>query len=108
MPDADRGDIADQHGNIVVLRDNVLAMSLIERTSPTPRTTARLRTDSEYLAADIDVAVVQRLQDLGQCQAIALQLGEIDRDIISLGPAAPASDVDDTWHGPEAPLDHQS
>jgi len=40
MPDADRGDIADQHGNIVFCVTTVLAMSLIERTSPTPRTTA--------------------------------------------------------------------
>ena len=35
-----------------------------------------------------------------------MQLGEVDRDVISLREAAPAGDVDDARHGPEPAVNH--
>ena len=48
MPDADRGDIADQHGNIVVLRDNGVGDVVHRVNQPDAAHDRRLRTDSKY------------------------------------------------------------
>ena len=48
----------------------VLRISSIEWIRPTPRTTAACVPEIDRLAADIDVAVVQRLQHLRQGQAV--------------------------------------
>ena len=74
--------------------------------SPTPRTTAACGPDIDGVAADIDVAVVQRLQQLRQRQPVGDQLVEIDLQLEGLGLAAPAGDVDDARHRAEAPLQH--
>ena len=64
----------------------------------------RLRPEIDGLAADIDVAVVERLQHLRQGQAVVDQLVQVDGDVIGLGLAAPAGDVDHARHRLEAAL----
>ena len=54
----------------------------------------RLRADIDGLAADIDVAVAQRLQHLRQRQAVLPPAMLIDADLVGLGLAAPAGDID--------------
>ena len=65
-----------------------------------------LRADIHGVAADIDVGVADRLQQLRQGQAVGDQLVEIDLYFIGLGLATPAGDVDDAGHRAESPLQH--
>src|SRR6266567_313730 len=62
----------------------VFRMSLIERMSPTPRTTADCW-PMLTVTAHIDVAVVQGLQNLRQRQAIGHELLTVDLDLKCLG-----------------------
>ena len=84
----------------------VLRMSSIEWIRPTPRTIAACGAEIDRLAADIDVAVVEGLQHLRQRQPVVDQPVEIDGDVVGLGLAAPAVDVDDARHRLEAALQH--
>ncbi len=85
----------------------VLLMSSIERIWPTERTIVRLRANVHRVGADVDVGVVQPVEHLLQREVVGEQAVEIDGDVIGLGLAAPAGDVD---HGPghrlEAALQH--
>ena len=65
-----------------------------------------LRPEIDGLAADIDVAVVERLQHLRQGEAVGEQLVEIDGDLVGLCLAAPAGDIDDARHRLEAALEN--
>ena len=65
-----------------------------------------LRAEIHRLAADIDIGVAEGLQHLRHGQSVADQLALIDRDVVGLGLAAPAGDVDDAGHRLEAPLQH--
>ena len=65
----------------------------------------RLRTDVDGLAADVDVALPIALQHLRDREAVADQPARVDRDLVGLGLAAPAGDVDDPRHRLEAPLE---
>ena len=66
----------------------------------------RLLPDIDGVAADIDVGVADGLQQLRQRQPVRDQLVEIDLQLVGLGLAAPAGDVDDAGHGAEAALQH--
>src|ERR1700681_3928799 len=65
-----------------------------------------LRSDVDGVAADIDVGIADGLQQLRQCQAVGDQLVEVDLQLIGLGLAAPAGDVDDAGHRAKTPLQH--
>ena len=65
-----------------------------------------LRTKINGLTADIDVAVVERLQHLRNGQVIVSQLGLINGDLIVLGLAAPTIDIDHTRYRFKAALQH--
>ena len=65
-----------------------------------------LRADIDGVAADIDVGIADGLQQLRQRQAVGDQLVEIDLQLVGLGLAAPAGDVDHAGHGAEAALQH--
>src|SRR5262245_30096871 len=62
----------------------------------------RLLADVDGVTADIDVAVVHRLQNLRQREAIGHELFAVDLDFKCLGLAAPAGHVDDARHGAES------
>ena len=51
----------------------------------------RLLADSDLAAADIDVGVAERADDLRQRDAVGVELVEIDVDVVLLGRAAPAN-----------------
>ena len=64
----------------------------------------RLRPDIHRVGADIDVGVVQPVQHLLQREAVGKQPVEVDGDVVGLGLAAPAGDVDHARHRLEAAL----
>ena len=57
-----------------------------------------LRADVDGIAADVDVRIAHRLQQLRQRQSVRHQLVEIDLKLVGLGLAAPAGDVDHARH----------
>src|SRR5207245_9961101 len=63
-----------------------------------------LRADIDRVAADMDVGIAYGLQQLRQAQSVRHQLVEIELQLIGLGLAAPARDVDDARHGTETAL----
>jgi hypothetical protein len=82
-------------------------MSLIERMSPTPRMTADCW-PIDGIAANIDVAVAQGLQNLRQREPIGDKLVAVDLNFEGFGLAAPTGDIDDPRHRAKPPRDHQS
>ncbi|OIQ81494.1 hypothetical protein GALL_367390 [mine drainage metagenome] len=66
----------------------------------------RLCAEVDGLAANVDVAVVDDGEHLGQGQAVAHELVQIHGDVVGLGLAAPAIDVDDARDGLEAPFEY--
>ena len=65
-----------------------------------------LRAEIDRLAADIDIRVAQRLQNLRHGQAVADQLALVDGDVVSLGFAAPTGHIDHARYGLEAAFEH--
>ena len=106
LPDRDGGHVTDQHRIAVALRQHRVAQVLDRANKPDAPHHRRLRADIDGVAADIDVAVVQRLQQLRQGQPIGNELVEIDLELECLGLAAPSDDVDDSRHRAEAALQH--
>ena len=82
----------------------VLRMSSIERIWPTERTIADCEPMIHRVGADIDVGVVQPVQHLLQREPVGQQPVEIDGDVVGLGLAAPAGDVDHARDRLEAAL----
>ena len=78
VADAHRGDVADQHRRALVGRQHGVA-DVVERVDLADAAYhRRLRADVDRLAADVDVAVAERLQHLRQREAVGGELGEID------------------------------
>ena len=106
LPDRDGGDIPHQDRVAAALGQHGVAEILDRANEPDAPDHRRLRADIHGIAADIDVAVVQSLQQLRQRQPIGDELVEIDLELERLGLAAPADDVDDAGHCAEAALQH--
>ncbi|MGY4297252.1 hypothetical protein ACVWXN_005347 [Bradyrhizobium sp. i1.4.4] len=104
LADSDGGDVLDQHRIAVGLRDHGVG-EVVDRTDQADAAYhGRLLADIDGVAADIDVGIADRLEQLRQCQAVGDQLVEIDLELVGLALAAPAGDVDDAGHGAEAAL----
>ncbi len=102
--DLDIGDVADDDRHAAGLRQHGVA-DFVERADQADAANhGDLGPDVDGAAADIDVAVVQRLQHLRQRDAVGDQLVDVDLELVGLGLAAPAGDVDDARHGAEAAL----
>ena len=94
--DQNRGPVADrEHGVADVVHRPDLADTAHDR---------RLRADVHGIGADIDVGVVQSVQHLLERKPVGQQPVEIDGDVVGLGLAAPAGDVDDAGDRLQAPL----
>ena len=106
LADGDGGDVLDQHRIAAALRHHGIG-EIVDRADQADAAHHRgLRADIDGVAADIDVGIADRLQQLRQRQAVGDQLVEVDLQLIGLGPAAPAGDVDHAGHGAEAALQH--
>src|SRR5260221_10416552 len=101
----DSADVAQQHRRAVVRGQHGVA-DVVHRMHETDTAHhRRLLPEVHGLTADVDVAVVEDLQHLLQGEAVVDELVEIDGDVIGLGLAAPAVDVDDARHRLEAALE---
>src|SRR5215475_10319264 len=106
VPDDDLGDVLHQHGVAADLGQHGV-VEIVERADEANATHhRRLAANIERVAADIDVAVVERLQDLRKRQAVGHQFVDVDLQLENLGLAAPPGYVDDSGHRPEPPLQH--
>ena len=99
-------DVLDQHRIAAGLRHHGVGEVLDRADQADAAHHGRLRADIDGVAADIDVGIADRLHHLRQRQAEGDQLVEIDLQLVGLGLAAPAGDVDDAGHGAEAALQH--
>src|SRR5581483_10130622 len=106
VTDGDGGDVAHQHRVAAALGQHGVAEVLHAADEPDATHHGDLRPDVDRIAADIDVAVAQRLQQLRQREAVGHELVEVDLQLVGLGLAAPAGDVDDARNGAEAALQH--
>src|SRR5215510_2161878 len=106
VPDDDLGDVLHQHGVAADLGQHGV-VEIVERADEANAAHhRRLASNIERVAADIDVAVVERLQDLRKRQAVGHQLVDVDLQLEDFGLAAPPGHVDDSGHRPEPPLQH--
>ena len=105
---ADRhgGDVLDQDRRSVGRSDHGVGQRIDRPDQSDAAHHRRLLADIDGVAADIDVGVADGLQQLRQCQPVRDQLVEIDLQLVGLGLAAPAGDVDDAGHRAEAALQH--
>ena len=102
----DRRHVADNDGHAAGLGEHGIA-DLVERPDKADASNdGDLGADVDGAAADIDVAVVQRLLHLRQGQPIGDEPVEIDLDLVGLGVAAPADHVDDARHRAKSALQH--
>ena len=106
MPHDDGRNIPHQHRVAVTLRQHRIVELLDRANEADTAHHGRLGAEIDDVAADIDVAVRQRLENLRKRQAIGDQLVEIDLQLERLGLAAPADDVDDARYRAEPPLQH--
>ena len=106
IADGDLGHVADEHRCPLDVGDQGLADLLGGVDQPHPPHHRRLLAEIDGLAADIDVGVAQCGQHLRHRQSVTDQLALIDGDVVGLGLAAPAGDVDHAGDGLEAPLQH--
>src|SRR5215471_7016403 len=102
VSDDDLGDVAEKHGVAACCREHRVADVAHRANEPDPAHDCRLLADIDGVAAHVDVAVVQRLQNLRQRQAIGHEFVAIDLDFERLGLAAPAGHVDDARYGAKA------
>src|SRR5271155_1681902 len=106
MADGDGGHVADSHWDAVRRRYHRVADLIHRVDQPDAADDRGLRPEIDGLAADIDVAVVERLQHLRQGDPLRQQTIEIDGDLVGLGLAAPPGDVDDPGHRLEPALEY--
>ena len=106
MADGDRGHVADEHRRALVVDDQGMADFVRGMNQADAAHHRRLSAEIDGLAADIDVGVAERREHLRHRQSVAHQLVLIDRDVVSLGLAAPTGHIDDSRHRLEAPLEH--
>ena len=106
LADGHGGDVLDQNGIAAALRHHG-AGKIVDRADQADAAHhGGLRADVDGVATDIDVGIAHRQQQLRQRQAIGDQLVEIDLQLVGLGLAAPAGDIDHAGHGAEAALQH--
>src|SRR5208283_2144871 len=101
-----RGDVAEQHGKAIARRQHGAANLVHRMNQPDPAHHGCLRPEIDGLAPDIDIAVVEGLQHLRQREPILDEARQVDRDLVSLGLAAPAVDVDHPWDRLESTLEY--
>ena len=106
LADSDGGDVLDQHRIAVGLRDHGVGEVVDRADQADAAHHGRLRADIDGVAADIDVGIADRLEQLRQRQAVGDQLVEVDLELVGLALAAPAGDVDHAGHGTEAALEN--
>ena len=106
LADRDMRDVADQHRIAARLRHHGVVEVVDRADQADAAHHGGLRADVDGVAADIDVGVGNGLQHLRQRQPVGDQLVEIDLQLVGLGLAAPAGDVDDAGHGAETALQH--
>ncbi len=106
FPDRHRRDVLDQHRIAAALGDHGVGEIVDRADQPDAAHHGRLAADIDGVAADVDVGIADRLQQLRQGQPIGDQLVEIDLNLIGLGLAAPAGDVDHAGDRTEAALQH--
>src|SRR6185312_10607537 len=106
IADPYRRDIADRDGDAANRGHHGLADVIHGMNETDTAYDGRLWPDVDRLAAYIDVAAVEGLQDLAERKAVLQQAVLIDADFVGLGLAAPAGDVNDSRHRFEAPLQH--
>ena len=106
VADADGRDVADVDRHALVRRERGAAHVLHAVDEADAANHGRLGPDVDRLAADVDVGVAERLQHLRQSDPVAGEPALVDGDLVGLGLAAPAGDVDDAGHGLEAALEH--
>ena len=78
LPDGDRGDVLDQDRIAAALGEHGVAQVLDRANEADAAHHRRLRADIDGVAADIDVAVAHRLQQLRQREPVGDELVEID------------------------------
>ena len=105
LADRDMRDVATSTGLPPDCDTMVLLRSSIERIRPTPRTTADCAPMLTVLPPTLMLAL-NGLQHLRQRQPVGDQLVEVDLQLVGLGLAAPAGDVDDAGHGAETALQY--
>ena len=99
-------DVLDQHRIAAGLRHHGVVEVVDRADQADAAHHGGLRADIDGVAADIDVGIADGLQHLRQRQPVGDQLVEIDLQLVGLGLAAPAGDVDHAGHGAEAALQH--
>jgi hypothetical protein len=106
MTDLDGCYVADQDRVASALGEHRVAQLIRRADEPDAADHCRLGADIDGVAADIDVAVVERLQQLRQRQPIGDEFVEIDLELERFGLAAPSDHVDDAGHRAESALQH--
>ncbi len=104
LADRDGRDVLDQNRIAAALRHHGVGEVVDRPDQPDAADHRRLRADVDGIAADIDVGIADGLQQLRQRQAVGDQLVEVDLQLVGLGLAAPAGDIDHARHGAEAAL----
>ena len=94
-PIVDVGDVADADGHSLLLWTTIFSMSWIARNKADAADVVGLLADGEALAADVLVGVLDGGRDLAERDALAAQPVGVDLDVVLLGLAAEARDVDD-------------
>ncbi len=102
----DRGDVLDQHRIAAALGQHGVAEVVDRADEPDAAHHRGLRPDVHGIAADVDVAVVERLQELRQREPVGDELVEVDLQLVGLGLAAPADHVDHAGDRTETALQH--
>ena len=92
------GDVADKDRRAVDVGDHSVLNAFYRADQADAAHHDSLWSDVDGLAANVDVSVRQCLQDLRYRQAVIDQAPLVERDLVGLGLAAPAGDVDYTRH----------
>src|SRR3981081_1847242 len=91
--------VAEKYRRAICRRQHGIANVRHRANKPDAAHDGRLLADIDGIAAYIDVAVIQSLQNLWQRKAIGNELFAVDLDIKCLGLATPTGDVNDARHG---------
>ena len=115
--DVHRGDILDLHRDAIGLRERdvldilgfitlgqIVAAAIVDQTDAA--NVHGLLSDLDFTAANVDVGVAERGDDLRNRDVIRLQLLQIYVDVELLGRAAPGVDLHDSGNGKQAARDH--
>ncbi len=106
LADGDGRDVLDQHRIAARLRHHGVGEIVDRPDQADAAHDGRLLANIDGVAADIDVGVADRLEQLRQRQTVGDELAEVDLDLIGLALATPPGDVDDPRHRAEAALEN--